>query len=149
MIAVDTNVLLRYLFHADDPAQGALAVSLVDGAARRGDEVFISPVVLCELVWTLKSAFGLHRSDLIGLLEALLAHSASVAEEEAGAPRIVFHDEGAVRSAVDDFARGKAEFSDYVIGRLAESAGASATYTFDRVAGAAATFKRLKPSAIE
>lgn len=145
MIAVDTNVLLRYLYHADDPAQGALAVALIDGAVSRGDPVFVSTLVLCELAWTLKSAFRLERDELLAVLQGVQAH----ASEEASERRFVLEDEDLIRRAIDEFAEGKADFADYVIGRTGESAGADTTYTFDRVAAAVSTFKRLTGSAVE
>lgn len=144
MIAVDTNVLLRYLFHEDDPAQGALAVSLIDGATGRGEPVFVSTLVLCELAWTLKSAFRLDRSEVLGVLQEILAHAA-----EDAAPRFAFEDEALLRDALEEFARGKADFADYLIGRSGAAAGAATTYTFDRVAAGASSFKRLTPGGIE
>lgn len=144
MVAVDTNVLLRYLFHADDPAQGALAVSLIDGSASRGEPVFVSTLVLCELVWTLKSAFRLDRAEVLAILQEILARS--IDEERA---LFELEDEGLLAGAIDDFAKGKADFADYVIGRIGESAGAAPTWTFDRVASGITTFKRLTASAIE
>lgn len=145
MVAVDTNVLLRYPFHADDPAQGALAVSLIDGEASKGEPAFVSTLVLCELVWTLKSAFRLDRGEVLAVLQGILAH----AVDEGPDRRFVLEDEELLRGAVEEFAAGKADFSDYVVGRVGASAGASTTYTFDRVAAAAATFKRLRASAID
>jgi predicted nucleic-acid-binding protein len=143
LIAVDTNVLLRYLFHADDPAQGELAITLVDGAAQRGEPVFVSTLVLCELAWTLKAAFGVDRAGLLATILRLLAHGEGVSPQGA-VPRFTLEGQEILQRAVDDFARGKAEFSDYVIGRAGEAAGATTTFTFDRVAAAAPTFKRLK-----
>ncbi|MDE0158519.1 MAG: hypothetical protein OXI02_03110 [Candidatus Dadabacteria bacterium] len=48
MIAVDTNVLLRYPLN-DDAAQADTAASLIKG----GDAVLITDVVLAETLWTL------------------------------------------------------------------------------------------------
>ena len=48
MIAVDTNVLLRYLLN-DDAAQADMAANLIKG----GDTVLITDVVLVETLWTL------------------------------------------------------------------------------------------------
>ena len=49
MIAVDTNVLLRYLL-LDDEIQAKKAADLIQS----GQTVYISHVVLVETVWTLK-----------------------------------------------------------------------------------------------
>ena len=48
MIAVDTNVLLRYLLN-DDAAQAHIAANLIKG----DDMVLITDVVLAETLWTL------------------------------------------------------------------------------------------------
>ena len=48
MIAVDTNMLLRYLLN-DDAAQADIAASLIKGS----DTVLITDVVLVETLWTL------------------------------------------------------------------------------------------------
>ena len=50
MIAVDTNVLARFLLK-DDPAQFRRAVAVLQS----GDEIFIPVTVLLELAWVLKS----------------------------------------------------------------------------------------------
>ncbi len=49
MIAIDTNVLLRYLLH-DDEQQASIAQRLITGA----DLVLLTDVVLVETIWTLK-----------------------------------------------------------------------------------------------
>ena len=49
MIAIDTNVLLRYLLN-DDQRQAAIADKLINGT----DAVLITDIVLVESVWTLK-----------------------------------------------------------------------------------------------
>lgn len=49
MIAIDTNVLLRYLLQ-DDEEQAAKASKIILGSER----VLITDVVLTETVWTLK-----------------------------------------------------------------------------------------------
>ena len=71
MIAVDTNVLLRYLLD-DDPEQPPLAVALIEDKR----EILITNVVLAETLWTLKGRkYGLDRSALAGVVEALLEES--------------------------------------------------------------------------
>jgi len=49
VIAIDTNVLLRYLLQ-DDNEQSKKATKLIDGS----NKVLITDVVLTEAVWTLK-----------------------------------------------------------------------------------------------
>ena len=69
MIAVDTNVLLRYLLH-DDPAQAALADRVFGGV----ENVLITDVVLAEAVWTLVGRkYSLSAQGLVGVLERLFS----------------------------------------------------------------------------
>lgn len=66
MIALDTNVLARYLL-ADEPTQFAAAQRLMSGA-----ELCTAPLtVLLELVWVLESR-SLTRKDIAAGLRALL-----------------------------------------------------------------------------
>ena len=66
MIALDTNVLVRYLL-ADGPRQFAAAQALLDSA-----QVCTAPLtVLLELVWVLESR-GLGREDIAAGLHLLL-----------------------------------------------------------------------------
>ena len=69
MIAVDTNVLLRYLLH-DDEAQAARADAVFDDA----ETVLITDVVLAETVWTLSGRkYRLAKAELVAVLERLFS----------------------------------------------------------------------------
>jgi predicted nucleic-acid-binding protein len=63
MIAVDTNVLLRFLV-ADDPVQTPRAMRLIDEASARGEPVFVSQIVLCEIEWVLDTTYGASRAEI-------------------------------------------------------------------------------------
>ena len=52
MIALDTNVLVRYLTW-DDEEQASEAANAIETA----DGLFVPTIVLCELVWVLKRAY--------------------------------------------------------------------------------------------
>ncbi len=145
MIALDTNVLLRHLYTADDPNQSALASALIERARGRDETVYLSGIVLCELVWTLRSAFDLPRSDVLAVLQRILTERRNPAAEDESPALFVIPDRDLVQQAVDDYASGQADFADYLIGRLAHHAGVTTTYTFDRKAAAAPTFKHVRP----
>ena len=67
MIAVDTNVLLRYLL-VDDQVQAAKAEKLINGK----ESVLITDVVLVETVWTLTGKkYQLKKPDLVVVIQAL------------------------------------------------------------------------------
>ncbi|MGH9441938.1 MAG: PIN domain-containing protein [Thermoanaerobaculia bacterium] len=120
MIGLDTNVLIRLLVE-DDPRQARQARELVANAAKAGERFRVDPVVLCEVVWVLRSAYRIPKPRIVDTLDALL----STVELETG-------EADSVRSALGDFRAGKGDFADYVIARRNRSAGCEATATFDR-----------------
>lgn len=132
MIAIDTNVLLRYLLD-DDKAQSKLAVALIAGST----SVLITDVVLSETIWTLKGKkYKLDKQAVIRILNALF--------EE---PKFFFEDGQVVWKALGDFKRSEpvkvngkkklADFSDALIVNKAKSlaleteGGFQGVYTFD------------------
>ena len=69
MIAVDTNVLLRYLLH-DDEAQAARADAVFDAR----ETILILNAVLAETVWTLAGRrYRLNEAELAAVLERLFS----------------------------------------------------------------------------
>ena len=120
MIALDTNVLLRLLVN-DDPEQAQQAQTVVDRATRLGEDVLLPDVVLCEVEWVLSSTFGLSRASIVQTLTRLVR-----------GPEFTFANRAVVSEALHNYERGKAEFSDYLVGAAATAAGATTTFTFDR-----------------
>jgi predicted nucleic-acid-binding protein len=121
MIALDTNVLVRHLYHHDDAAQTAIANRTVDDAIADGKKVFVSAVVLAETSLVLSSVYRLSRRNLIQVIEALWRDPAFLLEHQ-----------GLVRTALDHCRRGPADLNDYLIGEIARREQATTTYTFDR-----------------
>lgn len=120
MIAFDTNVLVRFLV-GDEPRQAARARAAVERAQSRGERIYLTQLVLCELVWVLAGAYDAAKADVLTTLNRLADH-----------PVFVFQGPRRVRRAIERFARGPADFSDYLLGETAADAGAAATLTFDR-----------------
>ncbi len=71
MIAVDTNVLVRFITH-DHKQQTRLAEKLLLSRSGEHGVIYISDVVLCELVWVLKSGYGYKRNQISKVLFLLL-----------------------------------------------------------------------------
>jgi predicted nucleic-acid-binding protein len=120
MTGLDTNVLVRYLTD-DDPAQARRAAAWIGTAVTRGEDCYISAIVLCEMSWVLRGAYDVSKSDLLLTLDRLLATA-----------RFVIGDTDIVRNAVDAYRAGRADFADYVIAGLHGDAGCERTVTFDR-----------------
>ena len=57
MNGLDTNVLVRYITQ-DDENQALLAEKAIETARSRNEKLLIQPLVLCEMIWVLESAYG-------------------------------------------------------------------------------------------
>lgn len=119
MIAVDTNVLVRYLVRDDDKQANAARMLLEQLSPERPG--FVCREVAVEMVWVLERAYGFTRAQISDVLLELIATDSIVLE------------------AADDMARtaysyrnGGAGFADLMILSAAEREGASPLYTFDR-----------------
>jgi predicted nucleic-acid-binding protein len=112
MIAVDTNVLVRFLVR-DNPRQAARAAALI-----RTNEIWVSKTVLLETEWVLRSLYGFSPESLVGALRAL-----------AGLPTMFLEDEVAVAKALDWFKEGL-DFADAL--HLASAGNAKEFATFDQ-----------------
>ncbi len=126
MDAIDTNVLLRYLT-ADDANQHKKAVNVIES----GDPKLVSPIVIAELSWVLKSVYELKPETIIELIRLI-----------GNCGYFSYKKPEAVKLAIEDFASGF-DLADALIGRLNSEDGANTTYTFDRKAGKLATYRLI------
>ncbi len=117
MIALDTNILLRYL--ADpEAAEGPLAMHLTAEVLTREKPGFISTIVLAEVLWGLKRAYGVQpeqQREIVGLLLTL--------------PQLVIEQADAVERAL---ALPHRDLADCILHEIGQSAGCSHTATFDK-----------------
>lgn len=120
MIGLDTNVLVRYLTQ-DDAAQARLVNALMDRLVAGGERAFVGRIVLCELTWVLAGPYRFDKETIVTALERIV----STAQFE-------LDSRDAITLALDEFRRGRADFADYLIGRVHQEAGCGLTVTFDR-----------------
>ena len=121
MIALDTNVLIRFLVE-DDEAQSRRATKLIEGTVARDDQLFVSDIVMCETVWVLSSAYRFSRAEIVDALSQLLR-----------ARSVVFSSADSIARALDAYRKERSDFADYLIREHARSAGAETVATFDGV----------------
>jgi predicted nucleic acid-binding protein len=112
MLAIDTNVVVRYLV-GDHPKQSAKARALIDG-----EDVFVSTTVMLETEWVLRSVYGLTPSDICRALRSF-----------AGLPGVSLDDPALLATAIDRAAQGM-DFADAL--HLGRAEGCDAFATFDR-----------------
>ncbi len=118
MIALDTNVIVRYLT-LDDPDQGPRAKAIFDRLTE-DEPGFIATVVWAETHWVLTRSYKLATDDVVKRLTAL-----SLSDE------IRAEDSAAVASAASA-ARQGADFADALIAAAATRAGCREVVTFDK-----------------
>jgi len=106
VIAIDTNVLLRYLLQ-DNPEQARKASKLINGKER----VLITDAVLVETIWTLKGKkYQQKKPALVATIQALFKES-----------NLRFENNQAIWLALNDYRKAKlvngkeVEFSDALI----------------------------------
>ena len=101
-IGIDTNILVRAITK-DDTRQTLVAKNLITKYSGMSNSIFISDIVICELIWVLESSYKFTRYQLLETLKLLIS------TEE-----FVFSDDILTRQAVQMFENGNADFADYL-----------------------------------
>ncbi|MDP8237450.1 MAG: type II toxin-antitoxin system VapC family toxin [Candidatus Hatepunaea meridiana] len=120
MIALDTNILIRYITR-DNEEQAQQVDTLVERTIENNDELFVSDITLCEIVWVLKSGYRRSRQEIVRVLWSLYrsTHLAFISMEN-------------YLSALEAYETGKGDFADYLIREYAYSVGCDTVVTFDK-----------------
>ena len=121
MIALDTNVLVRFLVE-DDAKQSRRAAALIERCAAEGEAMFLSDIVLVETCWVLERAYGFSRSEISGVLRALST-----------ARQMAFCSSDRFSRALRAYEKGRAGFADYMVFEQAKESGCARVATFDKV----------------
>lgn len=112
MIAVDTNILVRYVTN-DDPLQARRALNILG----RKEDIFIPKTVLLETEWVLRAVYELPVASILTALLHIL-----------GLPNVVAENPEEVSQALDYYGRGL-DLADAL--HLASSCHADAFFSFD------------------
>ena len=112
MLAVDTNIIVRYLT-ADHPEQLAKASALI-----RSEDVYVCTTVLLETEWVLRRGYRFSRDQIIAGLTAF-----------AGLPRVTLEDSALIAKALA-WMRAGLDFVDAL--HLAKAGGGEAFVSFDQ-----------------
>ena len=124
MIALDTNVLVRYLAQ-DDVQQSATATRFIENDLNTAVPGFISLIVLVETCWVLQRLYAATGLELLETVADLLGHAHFQVERRA-----------VVQAAVQRLRKlkSKADFADHLIVEVARMQGCTHTVSFDKVA---------------
>jgi predicted nucleic-acid-binding protein len=112
MIAIDTNVVVRYLV-ADDPEQFRRATAVIEG-----EPVFVCSTVILEVEWVLRAIYRVGRSEILRALRNFAA-----------LPSVAVEDWALLAQALDCAEQGM-EFADAL--HLASAGECNAFISFDR-----------------
>jgi len=118
MIGLDTNVLVRFIMQ-DDDIHSPKANTLIEGL-EPDNPGFITLVSIIELNWVLSACYDLKREQVALAIEGIMRCKVFIVERA-----------DQVLRALRVFNKGKADFADCLIERIASSAGCSQTMTFD------------------
>ena len=119
MIALDTNVLVRYLVQ-DHAEHAEAARALLEGLTPE-QPAFVCREVALEVVWVLERAYGFPRSQIASVLLELLATDSLIFEASDDVAREAWL-----------YSQGGPGFSDHMILAGAVRVEAAPLYTFDR-----------------
>ncbi|MGL5510913.1 MAG: PIN domain-containing protein [Microcoleaceae cyanobacterium] len=128
---LDTNVIVRFLVQ-DDQAQWLIADQYIRQASENHQTCLINNIVLCEVVWVLRSRYQISRNHPITILENLL-----------NTDIFIFENPDDIAWAIHQMKLGSADFSDYLIVRINQQYGCDETVSFDAKLGQLSQVKLL------
>ncbi len=132
MMAVDTNVLVRFLVR-DDEKQAETVRRRLKQAEERRERLTIPLLVVLETIWVLESAYGKTRDEIMDAFRDL--RQMAVFEFEA---------ERVVDGFLADGTKYKADLADILIAHSAVASGCHKVLTFDQGAAKLSLFNLLK-----
>jgi len=121
MIALDTNVLVRFLVE-DDERQSLRAKKFIEKALDENERLFVPDMVVVETVWVLKRSYGFGKKAITRILRMLLA-----------ARNLSFESSESLAKTIASYEEGRGGFSDYLIREVALEHDCESVVTFDRV----------------
>lgn len=132
MIAVDTNIIVRFLVR-DDEKQSELARQRLKQAEANRERMLISLVVLLETIWVLESAYDKTRAEILDAIRAMRQM-----------PVFEFQENEVIERLLVDGADCRADLADILIAESARALGCESGITFDKGAAKLPFFKLLK-----
>ena len=131
MKALDTNVLVRFLM-ADDEKQTASVYELFKKSEKNKQELFITILVMLELLWVLESLYQINRASILNSLSDMMQM-----------PLFKFEQHTSLQQFIMAAKHNNTDLSDLLIAQSANTLGCKFTLTFDKKAAKTQLFKLM------
>ena len=131
MLALDTNVLVRFVVR-DDETQYRKARTFIEHQRREQSLILVSLFVVLETEWVLRSRYHLSKADILATFSGLLDSADVFIEDDASLEEALFHWEDST-----------ADFADCLIGARHRRLGCEQTVTFDARAARLPGFRSI------
>jgi predicted nucleic-acid-binding protein len=132
MIAIDTNILVRFLVK-DDAKQADKVYNLFKDTEKQHEELYIPILVILEVIWVLESVYEIKRSDLLDTLSQLTLM-----------PILCFENLSAIQSFILNAKNSNFDLSDLLIGYSTKLKSCEKVMTFDKKASKHQFFELLQ-----
>jgi len=131
MIALDTNVIVRFLVR-DDEKQAQTVYARFQRAEAARERFFVPLLVVLETLWVLESAYDLSRGQILASFDDLRRM-----------PILEFEEDQVVQCFLSSARQSTADLPDLLIACSAQASGCDSGITFDKKASKIAFFKLL------
>lgn len=131
MIALDTNVLIRFLIN-DDKKQASIAKEVIQKAESTKQPLFVTSLVVLKVVWVLDAVYEAERSDIITAIGDLILM-----------PSLCFEDQTMLRHFIIEASTSTFDLSDLLISLSGIESGCETTLTFDKKASKFSGFQEI------
>lgn len=131
MIAIDTNILIRFLVK-DDQKQSELVYQRFKQAESENEILFIPLLVVLEVIWVLQTVYEIADNEILSAISELLL-----------VPVLKFEAQTAIRDFVTSAYKTKFDLSDILIAHSAHFSNCQFVLTFDKKASKFKYFELL------
>ncbi len=132
MKGIDTNILVRFLM-GDDEIQAKKVYNIFKRIESEKQELFVSLLVILELIWVLESVYGISRKEILDSIRELLLM-----------PVLKFEHQSVLQQFTQNARGNSYDLSDILIAHSAGAQGCDTVITFDKKASKYALFEIAK-----
>lgn len=131
MMALDTNVLIRFLVK-DDEQQAQIVYQLFKQAETDQAVLFVPLLVVLESIWVLQSVYAIADETIVSALNELMQM-----------PVLSFEAPAVIQGFIASSREAKFDLSDVLIAHSARFSNCQGVYTFDKKAARFKYFEHL------